>query len=892
MFPSDQVALPSIPIRKALLVIDFQSDFLDPEGALPIVEPRGFVDRTLKLAKEFRKNDYVVWVCTEFKKLRTPSSEPIIISGDSRELGSSGRGLVSGAVVNPSTSPPKARGFDPEAFLSQTGTACVRSVSGCYIPSNIRSSFGARDMSFVKSHYSAFKSGELLQLLRGKLVTQLFICGSLANIGVYATTIDAAMYGYDTTIVQDCCGHRSRHRLANAIEAAVDLTGCEISNADVVMERLQTKPLSCPGPAHTSRKHQAGLGENTAACLPRKVAASPSSLDIHDRLAALDLSPSNDIHAHEMGQPLEVDPDAQPSCLVAESSNERSRKGVEREMPGPEAFCLELKTTPESPEMPDRSESPRVRRIPAADGVVEINPSTNSSLPTATTTDETRPSDPGETLDDSIGPICEDDTTIICNVLPPSLADGIFETLKEEIQWRTMSHQGGDVPRLVAVQGEVAADGSMPIYRHPADESPPLLPFSSTVLEIKAEIEKHLHHPLNHVLIQLYRDGKDYISEHSDKTLDIMKGSFIANVSFGAERTMVFRTKRPDKDASLAPLPSGHAERRIQRVQLPHNSLCRMGLRTNMRWLHAIKQDKRARKEKSPAELAYSGERISLTFRRIGTFLDRDGTRIWGQGATGKTRDVARAVLNGQSSEAVSMIRAFGVENHASSFDWEEHYGRGFDVLHITRSPRLFYSDDDVFNLRVKLMLAEYGITFSKGTMPSSPDSKDSGIPDATAVSPTSERPSMRFEDNDAARSIIEGDVAIMLYLDTIHGYGKGNTITRSPAEIARIFTRFQQGINFLDKWRTLGLAGCDRRDRTNRELERELAIWNGYASETKYIGGSRLSLADFAFWPVLHIIVRELGFGVLDTDGTSSLRTYYEAVLSHGTVLNVLARV
>jgi alkylated DNA repair dioxygenase AlkB len=40
------------------------------------------------------------------------------------------------------------------------------------------------------------------------------------------------------------------------------------------------------------------------------------------------------------------------------------------------------------------------------------------------------------------------------------------------------------------------------------------------------------------VLIQLYRTGADYISEHSDKTIDVVRGSRIVNVSLGARRTM------------------------------------------------------------------------------------------------------------------------------------------------------------------------------------------------------------------------------------------------------------------------------------------------------------------------------------------------------------------
>lgn len=77
---------------------------------------------------------------------------------------------------------------------------------------------------------------------------------------------------------------------------------------------------------------------------------------------------------------------------------------------------------------------------------------------------------------------------------------------------------------------------SIPIYRHPSDESPLLLPFSPTVSMIQKHVEKVLQHPVNHVLIQFYRSGNDYISEHSDKTIDVVPNSKIVNVSFGAER--------------------------------------------------------------------------------------------------------------------------------------------------------------------------------------------------------------------------------------------------------------------------------------------------------------------------------------------------------------------
>ena len=99
---------------------------------------------------------------------------------------------------------------------------------------------------------------------------------------------------------------------------------------------------------------------------------------------------------------------------------------------------------------------------------------------------------------------------------------------------------------------------SCPVYRHPSDESPPLLPFSPMIQLIREHVERVVQHPVNHVLIQLYRGGTDYISEHSDKTVDIAPNSCIVNVSLGAERAMTLRTK---KDAL-----GNDADRQKQRI--------------------------------------------------------------------------------------------------------------------------------------------------------------------------------------------------------------------------------------------------------------------------------------------------------------------------------------
>lgn len=279
--------------------------------------------------------------------------------------------------------------------------------------------------------------------------------------------------------------------------------------------------------------------------------------------------------------------------------------------------------------------------------------------------------------DDTIG---EGDSSIHYDFTSPNSHSEIgihtvFTQLEDEVSWQKMTHAGGEVPRLVCMQGDIAEDGSMPVYRHPSDQSLPLMQFSPLVRHLRDCAEEFVGHPLNHVLIQLYRSGTDFISEHSDKTLDIVRGSKIINVSFGAQRTMRLRTKR-------SALTSDNDLRQTQRIPMPHNSIFVLGQNTNMRWLHGITADKRPEQERSTAEKAFNGKRISLTFRHIGTFLDARGERIWGQGATAKTVDEARPTINGDEEATQELINAFGMENHEADFDWEETYGGGFDVLH------------------------------------------------------------------------------------------------------------------------------------------------------------------------------------------------------------------
>lgn len=264
------------------------------------------------------------------------------------------------------------------------------------------------------------------------------------------------------------------------------------------------------------------------------------------------------------------------------------------------------------------------------------------------------------------------DTFLLLDIFPSDLADDLFYKLRDEIIWNEMRQKGGRVPRDISIQGTIEnhnGDEYEPLYRHPADEQPELISWTPSALIIKQRIEQIIQQNLNHALIQYYRNGKDFIGEHSDKTLDVLLRSNIVNYSLGATRTMILKHKT---QPGLK-----------QRIRLPHNSLFILGWQTNREWFHSIKQDNRADRDKQADELAYSSQRISLTLRTVATFRNRRTGQMFGQGARFKTLEEqaqGEELLN--EGDEHDMLMAFSAENHmATDFDWNQHYGRGFNAL-------------------------------------------------------------------------------------------------------------------------------------------------------------------------------------------------------------------
>lgn len=124
-------------------------------------------------------------------------------------------------------------------------------------------------------------------------------------------------------------------------------------------------------------------------------------------------------------------------------------------------------------------------------------------------------------------------------------------------------------------------------------QTQPQLEWSSSVLALKTKLEDDLDCSFDYVLINMYRDGNDYISYHSDKEASGDTNSIIASISLGGSRKFVLRHINW-KEKSIPK----------QEYMLTHGSMIVMKDDVQKHWKHAIMKTKKD-----------CGPRINLTFR-------------------------------------------------------------------------------------------------------------------------------------------------------------------------------------------------------------------------------------------------------------------------------------
>jgi alkylated DNA repair dioxygenase AlkB len=172
-----------------------------------------------------------------------------------------------------------------------------------------------------------------------------------------------------------------------------------------------------------------------------------------------------------------------------------------------------------------------------------------------------------------------------------SESDRFFSELLNNINWQQdkikIFGEKVDLPRLTAWYGD---EGKSYIYSGITMNPNPWTP---NLLTIKKRIEETVKVNFNSVLVNLYRNGQDYVSWHSDDEKELGENPTIASVSFGATRRFLLRHKS-NKNLETVDL------------SLNHGSLLIMKGSTQHFWKHQV-----------PKTAKVKTERINLTFRLI-----------------------------------------------------------------------------------------------------------------------------------------------------------------------------------------------------------------------------------------------------------------------------------
>lgn len=187
--------------------------------------------------------------------------------------------------------------------------------------------------------------------------------------------------------------------------------------------------------------------------------------------------------------------------------------------------------------------------------------------------------------------IPDGEVIIYQNFFPELKSDRFFQELQNSLNWQQdkikIFGKEVDLPRLTAWYGDEGKS-----YKYSGITMNPNA-WTPALLSIKKKIETVVELKFNSVLANLYRDGKDYVSWHSDDEKELGKNPIIASVSFGATRRFLLRHKL-NKDLETFDL------------SLNHGSLLIMKGSTQHYWKHQV-----------PKTAKVKTARINLTFRVI-----------------------------------------------------------------------------------------------------------------------------------------------------------------------------------------------------------------------------------------------------------------------------------
>jgi alkylated DNA repair dioxygenase AlkB len=166
-------------------------------------------------------------------------------------------------------------------------------------------------------------------------------------------------------------------------------------------------------------------------------------------------------------------------------------------------------------------------------------------------------------------------------------ADTYLQVLLNNIEWR--NDEAIIMGKKIITARKVAWYGLKPFAYTYSKTTKHALPFTHELMQLKALVEEQTGEQFNSCLLNLYHNGNEGMTWHSDGEKELKKNGAIASLSFGAERKFSFKHKVTKQTVS---------------VMLEHGSLLVMKGTTQTFWLHRL-----------PPTTKVNTPRVNLTFR-------------------------------------------------------------------------------------------------------------------------------------------------------------------------------------------------------------------------------------------------------------------------------------
>ncbi len=174
-------------------------------------------------------------------------------------------------------------------------------------------------------------------------------------------------------------------------------------------------------------------------------------------------------------------------------------------------------------------------------------------------------------------------------IITQTEANRYLDLLLKNISWK--NDEALVYGKHITTKRKVAWYGDLEYTYTYSNTTKRALPWTNELLDLRKKIKETTGVEFNSCLLNLYHDGSEGVTWHSDGEKSLGDNTTIASISFGAERKFTFKHKRTKQTISLV---------------LEHGSLLVMKDNTQTNWLHSL-----------PTSKKITRPRINLTFRTI-----------------------------------------------------------------------------------------------------------------------------------------------------------------------------------------------------------------------------------------------------------------------------------